>query len=44
MLASKRSMRTYDMVRGGPAVPIDKTVEVWRCPACGRELPRQAQA
>ncbi len=36
---SRRQMRTHD-ITSGQAVPMDKVVETWRCPACGRETPR----
>ncbi len=36
---SRRSMRTHDITTG-KAVPQDKVVDTWRCPACGRETPR----
>ena len=41
MRPTTRVMRTHD-IQSGKAVPEDKTVAVWRCPACGRELPRSA--
>ncbi|HEX2503352.1 MAG TPA: hypothetical protein VHK00_05375 [Miltoncostaeaceae bacterium] len=39
MRPTTRVMRSHGL-QGGKAVPRDKTVDVWRCPACGRELPR----
>lgn len=41
MLPSRRTMRTHD-ISSGRAIPVDRTVDVWRCPACGRELPRES--
>ena len=40
MRPSKRTMLTHD-ISTGHAVPVEQTFDVWRCPACGRELPRQ---
>jgi hypothetical protein len=34
-----RQMRTHGL-EAGKAIPHDKVVDVWRCPACGREMPR----
>jgi hypothetical protein len=39
MRPTTRVMRSHGL-EGGQAIPHDKTVNVWRCPACGRELPR----
>jgi predicted RNA-binding Zn-ribbon protein involved in translation (DUF1610 family) len=39
MMPSRRTMRVHN-IRSGRAIPEDKTVDVWRCPACGREQPR----
>lgn len=36
---SRRNMRTHDITTG-QAVPQDTVVETWRCPSCGREMPR----
>lgn len=36
---SRRSMRSHDIATG-QAVPQDKVVDTWRCPSCGREMPR----
>ncbi len=33
-----RQMRMHQLRAG--AVPENKTVPVWRCPSCGREVPR----
>jgi hypothetical protein len=41
MRPSKRTMLTHD-ISSGRAVPVEQTFDVWRCPACGRELPRQS--
>jgi hypothetical protein len=38
---STRHMRDHD-ISSGKAVPIDRIVDVWRCPACNREMPRGA--
>ncbi len=43
MRPTTRVMRSHGL-EGGKAVPEDKTVDVWRCPACGRELPRPSAA
>jgi hypothetical protein len=32
-------MRSHQ-IHGTQAVPQDKIVDVWRCPRCGREMPR----
>jgi hypothetical protein len=32
-------MREHD-ISTGKARPIDRVVDVWRCPACNREMPR----
>ena len=37
--ASRRQMRMHQ-IHGGKAIPQDQTVQVWRCPSCGREMPR----
>ena len=37
---STRTMRTHD-VSTGRAVARDRTYPVWRCPRCGREMPRE---
>jgi predicted RNA-binding Zn-ribbon protein involved in translation (DUF1610 family) len=34
-------MLTHD-ISTGRAIPVEQTFDVWRCPACGRELPRQS--
>jgi hypothetical protein len=39
MRPTTRVMRSHGL-QGGKAVPHDKTVDVWRCPVCGREEPR----
>ena len=39
--ATTRVMRSHGL-QAGKAIPDDKTVNVWRCPACGRELPRSS--
>jgi predicted RNA-binding Zn-ribbon protein involved in translation (DUF1610 family) len=36
---STRTMRTHD-ITSGQAVPRDTVADVWRCPRCGREMPR----
>lgn len=36
---STRRMRMHQ-IYGGKAVPEDQVVPVWRCPSCGREMPR----
>jgi predicted RNA-binding Zn-ribbon protein involved in translation (DUF1610 family) len=41
MRPSKRTMLAHD-ISSGQAVPVERTVDVWRCPMCGRELPRQS--
>jgi predicted RNA-binding Zn-ribbon protein involved in translation (DUF1610 family) len=41
MRPTTRVMRSHGL-QAGKAIPEDKTVNVWRCPACGRELPRSA--
>ena len=41
MRPTTRVMRSHGL-QGGKAIPEDKTVDVWRCPACGRELPRSS--
>ena len=41
MRPSKRTMLTHD-ISSGHAVPVGRRpFDVWRCPMCGRELPRQ---
>lgn len=40
MFPSRRRMRTHD-IEQQKAIPRDKVVETWRCPACGRETPRE---
>lgn len=37
--ATSRRMRTHG-IQSGRAVPADRVIAVWRCPACGREAPR----
>jgi YgiT-type zinc finger domain-containing protein len=37
--ATTRRMRTHD-ITGRQAVPRDVVAPVWRCPRCGREMPR----
>jgi len=39
MRPTTRVMRSHGL-QGGRAIPEDKVVDVWRCPACGREAPR----
>ena len=41
MRPSRRTMLAHD-ISSGHAVPVERTVDVWRCPMCGRELPRQS--
>ena len=41
MRATTRVMRSHGL-QAGKAIPHDKTFDVWRCPACGRELPRSS--
>ncbi|MFN8111513.1 MAG: hypothetical protein U0Y82_17000 [Thermoleophilia bacterium] len=41
--ASSRVMRTHDIINN-KAIPRDQAHPVWRCPACGRETPRTAEA
>ena len=41
MRPSKRTMLKHD-ISSGQAVPVEQTFDVWRCPKCGRELPRQS--
>lgn len=41
MRPTMRTMRSHGL-HAGKAIPEDKTVTVWRCPVCGRELPRSA--
>ena len=36
---SSRTMKVHNL-EGSRAVPLQKTVEVWRCPSCGFESPR----
>lgn len=36
--ATTREMRMHQLRAG--TVPENRTVAVWRCPACGREAPR----
>lgn len=36
---SRRAMRVHNL-EGARAVPEQKVVDVWRCPACGAETPR----
>lgn len=43
MRPTTRVMRSHGL-QGGKAIPEDKTVNVWRCPACGREQPRASAA
>ena len=38
---TKRRMRMHQ-IQGGQAIPQDRVVAVWRCPSCGREMPREA--
>jgi predicted RNA-binding Zn-ribbon protein involved in translation (DUF1610 family) len=40
MFPSRRAMRSHD-ITSGQAVPLDKVVDTWRCPSCGREMPRE---
>jgi len=40
MRPTTRVMRSHGL-QAGKAIPHDKTVDVWRCPLCGREEPRQ---
>jgi len=40
MFPSRRAMRSHD-ITSGQAVPMDKVVDTWRCPSCGREMPRE---
>lgn len=35
---TRRQMRMHQLRAG--AIPENKTVDVWRCPSCGREAPR----
>ncbi len=42
MRPSKRTMLTHD-ISTGQAIPVEQTFDVWRCPMCGRELPRQGE-
>lgn len=39
MRPTTRVMRSHGL-QAGKAIPHDKTVDVWRCPLCGREEPR----
>jgi hypothetical protein len=39
---TKRKMRMHQ-IHGGQAYPQDSVVPVWRCPSCGREMPREAE-
>ena len=39
MRPTTRVMRSHGL-QAGRAIPRDKTVDVWRCPVCGREEPR----
>ena len=39
MRPTTRVMRSHGL-HAGRAIPADKTVNVWRCPICGREEPR----
>ena len=36
---SRRVMKVHNL-EGAKAVPMEKTVEVWRCPSCRFESPR----
>jgi len=36
---SRRAMRMHQ-IAGGKAIPQDQVVDTWRCPSCGREMPR----
>jgi hypothetical protein len=35
---SRREMKMHQLRAGD--VPMNRTVDVWRCPSCGREMPR----
>jgi predicted RNA-binding Zn-ribbon protein involved in translation (DUF1610 family) len=36
---TRRTMRVHNL-EGAKAIPLQKTVEVWRCPSCAKEMPR----
>jgi ribosomal protein L37E len=38
---STRVMKVHNL-EGNKAVPLQRRVAVWRCPACGFESPREA--
>lgn len=40
MYHTMRDMQSVDIIRG-KAVPRGHRHPVWRCPACGRETPRE---
>jgi hypothetical protein len=40
MFPTTRTMRSHGL-EAGKTVPYERTVTVWRCPKCGKELPRQ---
>lgn len=43
MYHSTRDMRRHDIIQG-KAIPRDTRFPVWRCPACGREMPREVES